>query len=358
MSMVSRGRIPEKERTKAISGIAEALEKNPEGLGVRELRSRSGIGSFETLYKYLDELTRDGKIVFHEENVGRGKPKKTYTLSEKGIAHSIEFKVMEYFEKIRESCKKNEQIELDNYAFSYAIYGMPKNLNEEEKKQATLILKKINSALLDLDEFRNWVINKEANKYRVLISRIYSKIFQSISQGNEGRKTMIIDNELGKETWSYIPPSIKRKMRLDGHKDFAIVATRGPSFIDEFSLRPENHLLWLIQTVERWDDEGLDFVIGQLARNKYVDQEAINRIRRWDIPARKISNYYWQKLMDKLESIPKIREEMRREKEDSIRSGNFKHLLGISEAGSIVVTKAMLGRERLDEIRRELSNLE
>ncbi|MFX0116634.1 MAG: hypothetical protein ACFFB3_18945 [Candidatus Hodarchaeota archaeon] len=278
-------------------------------------------------------------------------------MSEKGIAYLIEFKVMEYFEKIRESCKKNEEFEFDNYAFSYVVYGMPKNLNREEEEQATLILRKVNSALLELDEFRNQVINKETYKYRALVSRIHSRIFQSFSEGDKTRKTIVIDNELKKEIWSYIPPSVREKMRLDEHKDFAIVATQGHSFIDEFSLRPENHLLWLIQTVERWDDQGLEFVIEQLARNKYVDQEAIDRIKKWDIPDRKILNYYWQKILERLDDIPDIREEMQREKERFIQSGDFRRILGVDEKRSIVVTKDMLGKEKLDEIKMELSNL-
>lgn len=76
----------------------------------------------------------------------------------------------------------------------------------------------------------------------------------------------------------------------------------------------------------RWDDEGLEFVIEQLARNKYVDQEAIDRIRKWEIPARRISNYYWQKLRDKLNDLPEIREEMQREKERFIQSDDFKRV--------------------------------
>jgi len=50
----------QREREEAISKIIQALEKHPEGLGVRDL---------------------------HKESVGRGKPKKIYKLTKKGIAH-------------------------------------------------------------------------------------------------------------------------------------------------------------------------------------------------------------------------------------------------------------------------------
>jgi len=355
--MVSRGRIPEIERRKAISRIIHALERNPEGLGLRELRIKSGIGSFETLYKYLRRLEDNKQVTYSEENVGRGKPKKTYKLTEKGIAYWLEFRLMEYFEKVRESCKKTERFEIDNYAFSYGIYGMPKNLNDNEEEKVTSILRQINSALIELDELRHQIINKEAYKYLRLVSRIQGEILQSFSEGEKTRKTIVIDNELRKEIWSSIPSFVREKMRITKEEEFAIVATRGPSFIDEFSLRPENHLLWLIESVERWDDEGIEFVIEQLARNEYVHQEAIDRMKKWDIPEGKISKCYWQRIMERLDDIPQIREEMQRKKEQLMQSGNLKSLLGIDEKNSIVVTKDMLGKQKLEEIKRELAKL-
>lgn len=182
----------------------------------------------------------------------------------------------------------------------------------------TSILKQINSALLDLDQLRHQSVNKEAYRYRKLISAVYGKIIQHVSSLNRDRKHEgIIDKELRNYVLSCIPSSVKKKMRLTEKEEFAIVATRGSSFIEEFSLRPENHLLWLVESVERWDDDGLDFVIEQLARNKFVDQDAIDRIKKWDVPARKISSYYWQKLVDKLDDLPKIREKCRRERKTS-----------------------------------------
>ena len=178
--MVKPGRIPERERSKAVSGINQALKNNPKGLGVRELRKASGIKSYETLYKYLPELLAKKIVAFSEVSVGRGKPKKIYTLSKKGIAASVEFKIMEHFEKIREACKENEQFEIDNYAFSYAIYGMPKNLTRQENEQAKIILDKINSALLDLDNFRYDVINKEVYSLRNKIAKAHAKIIQYV----------------------------------------------------------------------------------------------------------------------------------------------------------------------------------
>ncbi len=118
-------------------------------------------------------------------------------------------------------------------------------------------------------------------------------------------------------------------------------------------------MIWLSESVESWDDKGLVFVIEQLARNTHVDQEAVERIRKWDIPSRKISNFYWQKLVDKLDDVRKIWEEMqRRNKEMMTRSSDFfKRVLGTDELNSIVITQDMLGREQLDEIKRELSSL-
>jgi hypothetical protein len=145
-------------------------------------------------------------------------------------------------------------------------------------------------------------------------------------------------------------------MRLSEKEDFALIITRGPSFIDEYSLRPENYLLDLAQTVESWDDDGVDSVIKQLARNRHVDAEAIERLKQWDVEG-KITNYDWQKIKRRLDDIPKIREEMRKEKEQFIQSGNFKKALGLEEETSMVVTKRMLGKRKLDELRKELSDL-
>jgi len=357
--MVRRGRIPQKERAQAISRIISALKEDAKGLGLRELRKRSGIGSFETLYKYLHELEDRKEVTFSERNVGRGKPKKIYKLSKTGIAYLLEFKVMEHLERIRELCKKKEQFELDNYTFSYIVYGIPKELTAEERKQVTSILRRINSNLIDLDVIRYYIVNREAHRYRDQVSAVYGKIIKHVSGRNEDKRPVIIDRELGREIMSYVPPAVKEKMRLSERDEFAIVATRGPSFIDEFSLRPENHLMWLLESVESWDDDGLNFVIEQLARNEHVDQEAIDRIKKWDAPTRKISSYHWQKLINKLDDLPKIREaEMQRKKEMLTRSSDFfKRVLGIAEEGSIVVTKDLLGKEKLNEIKRELSKL-
>jgi hypothetical protein len=246
---------------------------------------------------------------------------------------------------------------LDNYDFFYAIYGMPENLDKEEREEANRILNKINLALLDLDIFRERVINKEAYKYGNLVSRIINEIFQSGSVQNKDKLPISIDSELLEEVWSFIPSAVREKMRLKEEEKFAVVATRGPSLIDEFSLRPENDLQWLVQSVDEWDDGGLDFVIEQLAKNNYVDRDAIDRIKKWNAPDEKIPNYYWQKIVDRLDDIPKIREEMRREKKNFLQSGDFKPFFGIHDDRIIVITKFMLGKEKLDEIKKELSNL-
>jgi len=350
---MGRGHFPITEREKEISKIIQALEKHPEGLGVRELRKESGIGSFSTIYKYLRQLLEEKKVVFHTESVGRGKPKKIYKLTKKGIAHILEFRTIEQFEKIRESCKKNEQFELDNYAFSYVIYGLPKNLRPEEKKQVNLILKEVNRNLLELDELINQIVNREANKYRKKITKVYEKILQCIPIQNKEKKPRTIDKELLEEIHKYIPLAVKEKMRLKENK-FALVVTRGPSFIDEFSLRPENHLLWLIQSVENWNEDKINFIIKQLARNKLVDQEAIARIKKWNIP-NGITRYYWQRIIDQLDDIPKIREKMNIEKEYLMQSDIIKQVIGIKN--SLIITKDMLGKEKLEEIKKELLNL-
>ena len=140
-------------------------------------------------------------------------------------------------------------------------------------------------------------------------------------------------------------------------EDFDLVVTRGPSFIDEYSLNPENYLLDLVQAVESWDDDGIDHVIKQLARNKHVDAEAIERLKQWDAGELQISNYYWQQIKNRLDDMPKIREEMKKEKELFFQSGNFKKALGLGEETSIVVTKEMLEKRRLDKLKKELSDL-
>ena len=115
------------------------------------------------------------------------------------------------------------------------------------------------------------------------------------------------------------------KLKEDGN--FALVITRGPSLIDEYSLLPENHLIDLVQTIDKWDDDGVNSVIEQLARNKYVDQEAIFRIKEWDNPDGRISNYDWQRIKEQLDNIPKIREDLRKAKEQFTNSGGFKAFL-------------------------------
>jgi hypothetical protein len=136
-----------------------------------------------------------------------------------------------------------------------------------------------------------------------------------------------------------------------------LVITRGPSFIDEYSLRPENHLLELLQTVKRWDAEGIDIIIEQLARNNYFDQDAIERIKKWDNPDGRISNFYWQKIREHLNDFPNIREKMKKNKANLIRSEDYKRFLGLREGESFVVTREMLGKEKLEEIKKELTNL-
>jgi hypothetical protein len=355
--LVKPGRIPEKERNRAMSGIIHALENNPEGLGVRDLRKASGIKSNETFYKYLPTLSKKGIVEFSEVNVGRGKPKKVFKLTKKGVAASIEFRLMEYFEKIRESCKESEQFEIDNFTYAYAIYGMPKNLTNSEKKQTDIILKRINSALIDLDELRDQVNNKEAYIYRKAITSIYAKILQHVAGQNKDRKPMIIDLSLQNELHGYIPSHIKEKMKLHADSRFALVATRGPSFIDEYSLRPENQLLELVQSTERWDSEGIASIIGQLAKNKNFDQKAIERMKKWDNPNGRISNFYWQQIREQLGDIPRIREDQRKAKEEFTQSGRFKYLVGLRDETSLVITKEMLGKEKLEELQKEFESL-
>jgi DNA-binding PadR family transcriptional regulator len=359
--MVKHGRIPKRERERADERILQALEMHPDGLGVRELRMEMGKGSFQTICRHLDGLQKERKVAFREANVGRGRPKKIFTLSRKGIAHMLEFRILKYFEEVRESCKENERFEIDNYALSYAVYGLPKNLDKEERDAARSILAKVNSALLELDDFRGRVINKEAYAARTLyhkvMAKIHSKIRQYVSDQNMDKELVVIDAELQRELDSCIPSLIKDTMRLSEKADFALVATRGPSFIDEYSLRPENYLLDMVQAVESWDDDGIDSVVRELARNKYVDQEVIERLEKWDIKDGSISNFDWQKIKERLAHIPKIREEMKKDKDRFIQSGNFKQVVGLNEGKTMVVTKEMLGKKKLDKLRKELSAL-
>ena len=356
--MVKRGRDPKKERNRALSGIIQALETHKEGLGVRELRKASGLKSNETFYKYLPILLSEKSVAFSSVSVGRGKPKKVFKLTKKGVAASLEFRLMGYLEKIRSTCKNNEQFEIDNYAFAYAIYGLPRNLTKEEKKRATTILKEINSALIELDTLRHHVINKEAYALRKRLAKAHLEISQYVARENKENKTIVLDAELRKELDSYIPSSTKKKMILRDDNEFALIATRGPSFIDEYSLRPENHLLDLIQSVERWDYDGIASVIEQLARNKYVDQEAIDRIKKWHKPTDRIADFDWQQITDQLEDILKIREDLKKAKEQLIQSGSFKSVLGLTDERSFVVTKKTIGKKRLGELKKELAGLE
>ena len=357
--MVRRGRFLSRiERKKAEDRMLQALDTHPEGLGIREWRKESGMGSFETFYKRLKELSWEKKVVFREENVGRGRRKKIYRLSQEGISHLVEFKILEYFEAVRKSCKENERFELDNYAFAYAIYGLPKHLSEGERIQMNIILGKVNSALLELDDLMNRVTNREAYRYREAKEKVYAKIIESVSEQNKDRKPVFIDSELLKELENCIPSSIKNKMRLREKEDFALVITRGPSFVDEYSLRPENHLLDLIQTVESWDDDGIDSVVRQLARNKCVDADSIERLKQWNVGGEKIMQSNWQKIKDRLDDIPKIREEMKEEKERFIQSGGSKRVLGLGDETSFVVTKKMLGKKKLNELRKEFSEFD
>lgn len=226
---------------------------------------------------------------------------------------------------------------------------------------ATSILAKMNSALLELDDFRDRVINKEAYaarlSYHKVMAKVHSKIRQYVSNQNKDKRPVVIDAELQKELDGCIPSLVNDKTRLSDNVDFALVATRGPSFIDEYSLRPENYLLDMIQAVETWDEDGIDSIIKQLAMNKYVDQEVIERLEKWDIKDRSISNFDWQKIKKRLADIPKIREEIKKEKERFIQSSNFKRVVRLKERASLIVTKEMIGKRKLNEIKRELSGL-
>jgi hypothetical protein len=188
-------------------------------------------------------------------------------------------------------------------------------------------------------------------------AKVHAKIFQYASRQTKDRKPAVIDPELLKELDSYIPASVKNKMRLTEKEDFALVITRGPSFIDEYSLRPENYLLELVQSVEKWDLDGVKSAIRQLARNSHLDEEAIERIKKWKIKDEIISEYDWQQIKNRLDDIPKIREEMKREKEVSIQSDKLKPMLGLGKDRGIVVTKEMLGKRKLDRLKKELSVL-
>lgn len=327
---------------------------HPSGLGARQLKKESRIGSNTTFGKYRDQLLQTGVVVFSEVNVGRGRPKQIYTLSQKGIAHSIEFRILDYFEATRKSCEENERFEIDNYDFSYAVYGLPRNLDQEDRKVATAIFLRLNTALMELDDLRDLVINKEARRYSEAVTKVYTRIFQHVSRQNKTRKPMVIDPELQKELDSCIPSTVKNKMRLDDKDSLALVITRGPSFIDEYSLRPENYLLNLVQGVENWNDEGIENVIKQLARNKHVDAEAIEKLKQWDAEG-KVASFNWQSIKNRLDDIPKIREEMKKEKDRFIQSGGFKRALGLRDETSFVVNKKMLGKRKLDELRKELS---
>jgi len=140
-------------------------------------------------------------------------------------------------------------------------------------------------------------------------------------------------------------------------KDFALAITRGPSWIDDYSLRPENYLLYLIQAVTNWNKDGIDSVIRQLAKNEYVDAEAIERLKHWNVGEEKITQFNWQKIRDRIDDIPKIQKEMKKEKERFIHSGGFKRVTGLRDETSFVVTKEMLGEKKLNELRKELSTL-
>jgi len=45
---------------------------------------------------------------------------------------------------------------------------------------------------------------------------------------------------------------------------------------------------------------------------------------------------------------------MKKEKENFIRSGSFKRVLGIYEKSNIVITKDMIGKEKLEELKKEI----
>jgi DNA-binding PadR family transcriptional regulator len=352
------GRDPKKERNKARSGIIQALEDYPAGLGVRELRKMSGLKSNETLYKYLPTLLDEEIVQFSNVSVGRGKPKKVYRLTSRGQAYSIEFKVMDYFEKVREKCKANERFEIDNFAFSYSIYGMPKELTDSDKEQIGIALRRVNSALMELDELRCQIINAEAFACRRAVARVHAMVGHYITGQNMDKRTVVIDSELQKELDSYIPSSIKEKMKLQDNDDFALVVTRGPSFIDDYGLRPENQMLELLSSVRRWDEKGIGYVIDQLARNRYFDQEAIDRIKKWNNPNGRVTNFVWQQIKEQLDDIPKIREELKEAKEKFVQSGGIKTVLGLRKESCLVVTKELLGKEKLEELREELTDLE
>lgn len=353
--MVRRGRFDERE--KVFSRIRSILENKPDVLGVRDLKKESGVGSYETFYKYLKELLETGEIEFHEVKVGRGKPKKILKLSQKGTAHLVEFKILENFEAVRESCMENERFEIDNFAFSYAIYGLPKNLNQDERSMVKSILTKIDSALWELDEVRAQVTNKEGTRYHAAVAKIYDKLSQYVSKKIDDKRPTFIDVDLRRELDSYIPHSIQDKMSLE-EKDIALVITHGPSWIDDYSLRPENYLMKLIQAITNWDDAAIDSVIRHLAMNEHVDEETIERLKQWNVGEDKITQFDWQKIKDRLDDIPRIQEELKRKKERFIKSGGFKReFLGLGEEDILIVTKEMLGKRKLNEIEKELSSL-
>jgi hypothetical protein len=187
--------------------------------------------------------------------------------------------------------------------------------------------------------------------------RLARAIFQHVANKNPDKKPIIVDSELQKELNDSLASCFTERTNLNEDNKIALVITRGPSFIDEYSLRPENHLLELLQTVKRWDAEGIDIIIEQLARNNYFDQDAIERIKKWDNPDGRISNFYWQKIREHLNDFPNIREKMKKNKANLIRSEDYKRFLGLREGESFVVTREMLGKEKLEEIKKELTNL-
>jgi hypothetical protein len=187
--------------------------------------------------------------------------------------------------------------------------------------------------------------------------RLARAIFQHVANKNPDKKPIIVDSELQKELNDSLASCFTERTNLNEDNKIALVITRGPSFIDEYSLRPENHLLELLQTVKRWDAEGIDIIIEQLARNNYFDQDAIERIKKWDNPDGRISNFYWQKIREHLNDFPNIREKMKKNKANLIRSEDYKRFLGLREGESFVVTREMLGKEKLEEIKKELTTL-
>ena len=48
---------------------------------------------------------------------------------------------------------------------------------------------------------------------------------------------------------------------------------------------------------------------------------------------------------------------MKRDKDLLIQSGNYKPVIGLGERTSTVVTKEILGKRKLDELRKELADL-